>query len=223
VIFLLGLPLYVSVLRPQADLAYHLGQPKAVTVTPESWAERAEGNAHVVLEAEVDPTSVHGNRRLLVGDPKAVTFQVKGGPADLILAVTAGPVYAAFLPVLNRDGDVGGALPDDFPRVFEGRVYRERSAFGEFATWFHGKDAALGAYMRRRGIPRADSTPAWLNRLSGRPDPGPGAWLLVVGEVPSVVGLADTNLPVFGLGLILGIAGLGWFTWSLGRRESRTR
>ncbi len=217
-LFLFFLPAFVLMMKPHRDLAYHLGDPELQRLEGAAFDGRARTNAYVEISGTIVAATL-AERRSIFDRSFGFLFTVDGYPRTLIVHLTEGELFTR----LTRAGQksAASALLEAIkkPVTLRGRLYNGDNILEPFEEYALRDEADPGAYVREILDDRIDTTPDLITRLDGgEPDPRRW-WLLAVGEEPAPGHLWETHLPVFGVGILMGLAAIIGLMVVLGRRS----
>ena len=217
--FLIFLPMFVWMMKPHRDLAYHLGDTRLERIPGADFARRARTNAYVQVKGTVDLATL-AERRSLLNRSFGFLFAVEGYPKTLIVHLTEGPLFERLSKAAEKK-DEGAALAAALqkPVVLRGRLYDGDNFLEPFEEYARADEADPESYVSDILEDRINTTPRIITRLEGGDVDDRTWWLLAVGEDPRPGRLWDTHLPPFCIGLFMGLVALVGLVVVLGTRR----
>ncbi|MDP6946667.1 MAG: hypothetical protein QF464_21135, partial [Myxococcota bacterium] len=210
----------VLMMKPHRDLAYHLGDPELQRMDGATFERRARTNAYVELTGTIVPATL-AERRSILDRSFGFLFAVEGYPRTLIVHLTEGPLFSRLTRAGEKNAAAGLLEAIKKPVTLRGRLYDGDNILEPFEEYALRDEADPDSYVREILEDRIDTTPDVITRLDGKePDPRRW-WLLAVGEEPAPGHLWETHLPVFGVGILMGLGAIVALVVVLGRKPPR--
>ncbi len=204
VLFLVFLPMFVLMMKPHRDLAYHLSEPDLQRVEGDTFASQARTNTFVEVRGTIDPETL-AERSSFFGESFGFLFAVEGYPRTLIVHLTEGELFER-LSAAEDAAELLTVIRE--PVILRGRLYDGDNFMEPFEEYALRDEADPDAYVSEILDDRIDTTPTVFRRMEDKEPDTRRWWLLAVGEKPSPENLGETHLPVFGLGLFFGLGGV---------------
>lgn len=221
--FLAFMPVFVLSMKPHRDVMYHLGDPELEPLSAEAFQGKARTNTFVEITGTIDAETL-AERRSILDKPFGFLFAVEGYPRTLIVHCRSGELYSRLaMATAAAKEDEGEALVGAIakPVTLRGRLYTGDNFMEPFEEYGQRDEADPESYVREILKDNMDTTPDVIHRLDGKePDPRRW-WLLAVSEEPRPGNLWDTNLPVFGVGILMGLGAVIGLGVVLGKRPPR--
>ncbi|HCU24444.1 MAG TPA: hypothetical protein DF383_05440, partial [Deltaproteobacteria bacterium] len=92
VLFVLGSPFFIVMLKPQDHLLYHLQKKNLVSLSSADFTGKIQDNLYAEVEGVIDPDSFYFEQKLLGGDLSFV-FGLKGYPKNFLLHLRKGDFF----------------------------------------------------------------------------------------------------------------------------------
>ncbi len=219
-LFLVFLPMFVLMMKPHHDLMYHLGDTELEKISAKDFATKARTNAFVQIKGAIDAETL-AERRSLLDRSLGFLFAVEGYPRTLIVHLSGGELFQRLEMALASESEAALVAELTKKVVLRGRLYDGDNILEPFSEYAQKDEADPESYVWKILKDDIDTTPDIVNRLDGK-DPDTRTWyLLAVDEEPRAGHLWETNLPVFGIGILFGLAALVALVVVLGRKPKR--
>ena len=218
-LFLLFLPMFVWMMKPHRDLRYHLGDTRLTRLGAATFSRDARTAAHVQVEGTIDAATL-AERRSLLNRSFGFLFAVDGYPRTLIVHLRGGPLFEQLSRVSAMEDD-GAALLAALqkPVTLRGRLYDGQNFLEPFKEYALADEADPESYIHKILKDRLDTTPRIFTWLEGKTPDSRSWWLLAVDEIPRPGHLWETHVPVFCLGIFMGLVALVAVVLALGRKR----